>query len=757
MITFLVIGAAASGWLLWQAMYPVSPRFDFILVKVNDESQKVLSGETLSLHPNDQVKVLKISTNLLSNQGVRLVSKDFDVNALRYDEVNLSTLLPEKKAFDVYDFRIWIKYRNQNLGHVDWKVHPYAEDWLDKANRTINNEQRLVILERALQLAPDEKRFRLRLLDEYKALGHWKKAAEMLENMNEKNPDPETLGNLLGVYSAMGNKEGMASVLERLVELNPNDLEVRNQLAEVLEKSGKAKEAIIQYEGLLQRVSDQERLPIYRRLGYLYTEIGDLTQAIASYRKAIELDEKDANLYYNLSYLYEKIDQKETADSYLEKAVGLASADVESRLKLARRHIDKNEPKKAKEYVSQVLQGNPRSLDALLLMAQILEKQEEKEGLKDIYQRILSLQSKNETVIYNLAVLEYETGELGKSLTHFKHYLQLHPKDATVHEIVFDIYKKQNNAQLAFKQAKILVGLKPAESGPYLFMFDYLQRQGEYEEIIALMEKGLEATPQQVDFMKYLALAYLKTDTELKRAKKLLETVLNESPDSLDTLALRAQVLGKLGEREELRKTYEKILSLDPKNETVLFNLGVLQYETGNLEEGLKYFNRYLKSHGNDTAAHEVVFDIYKKQNNKENALEEARILIDLKPTSLDPYHYVFDQLSSQGKFEEIIPLMKSGLKANPKQTDLRGYLVLAYLETGREDQASEQIEEILKVRPDDIKLLLHLARIQENQGNYKKALEAYARVIQLSPGHEAAEEAYLRLRLQGVESEGQE
>jgi tetratricopeptide (TPR) repeat protein len=756
-IAFLVIGATASAWLLWRAMYPVSPRFDFILVKVNDEPQKVLSGETLSLHPNDEVKVLKITTNLLTNQGVRLVAKDFDVNALRYEEVTLSTLLPEKKVFEVYNFRVWIKYRNQDLGHVDWKVHPYAEDWLDKANRTIDDQQRLAILERALQFAPGEKRIRLRLLDEYKTLGYWEKAAEMLENMVKENPSSETLEDLLGVYSAMENQEGVVSVLERLIELNPSDLEARNQLAEVLDKGGAVKEAINQYEDLLKRVGDEAQLPIYRRLGYLYTQMGDFTKAISSYRKAIDLDENDANLFYNLSYLHEKIGQKETADAYLEKAVSLTSTDVESRLKLARRHADKNELKKAQEYVSQVLKERPRSLEALLLMAQILEQQQKKEGLKDIYQRILSLQPKNDTVIYNLAVLEYETGELGRSLTHFKHYLQLHPKDSTAHEIVFDIYRKQNNDQMAFKQAEILAELKPAASEPYHFMFDYLKRQGDYEGIIELMKKGLEANPQQMDFMKYLALAYLKTQKELRRANKLLESVLNESPNALDTLALRAQVLRKLGEKEELRKTYEKILSLDPKNETVRYNLGVLHYETGKLAESLKYFSGYLKSHKEDIAARQIVFDIHKKQNDIEEALEEARVLIDLKPTLLDPYQYLFDQLSSQGKFEEIIPILEKGLKANPKQTDLRGYLILAYLETGREEQASEQMEEILKVRPDDIKLLLNLARIQEKQGNLKKALDAYARVIQLSPGHEAAEEAYLRLRLQGVQSEGQE
>ncbi|MBE9572052.1 MAG: tetratricopeptide repeat protein, partial [Proteobacteria bacterium] len=83
--------------------------------------------------------------------------------------------------------------------------------------------------------------------------------------------------------------------------------------------------------------------------------------------------------------------------------------------------------------------------------------------------------------------------------------------------------------------------------------------------------------------------------------------------------------------------------------------------------------------------------------------------------------------------------------------------LVLAYLETGKEELAIGQIEKILKVRPEDTKLLLHLARLQEKREEYSKALAAYAKILEISPDHEEAQEAYLRLRLKGVRGEGKE
>jgi tetratricopeptide (TPR) repeat protein len=755
MIGLLLIAAVASGWLLWQALYAISPRFDFLLVNVNDEPRKILSGETLLLSPKDKVKVLRISSNMVSNLGVRLVAKDFDVNALRYEEMPISALLPKQDIFDHHSFRILIKYRNQDLGYTDWQVQPDLEDWLEKANRTIDNDQRLAILERAVRLAPDAKPLKLRLLDEYKSIKRWKEAAAILEEMAEKSPTQEILTDLMETYTIMHNDEGIISTLKRFAQLNPNDLEVQIQLAEVLEEKGKLKEAIIQYEGLLKRIGEGDRLPIFIRLGYLYTKIGVFEKAISFYLKAVELKENDANLYYNLSYLYEKTKQQEKADFYLEKAVTLKSEDLEGRLKLAEMLINKNNLPKAEEYLSEVLKENPRSVGALLLMAQVLEKRGAKQELKGIYRRIYSLEPKNETVLYNLAVLEYEAGNLEESLDYFKQYLNSHPEDVAIHRIMFDIYKKQNDMKMAFNQAQILIEMRPTEIDPYHFIFDYLSEQGDYDKLISILRRGLEANSDQAVFRQYLALAYLKKGEELKQARQYVSELLEENPRSLESLLLMAQILEKQGEKEELKRIYKTIHSLEPKNETVLYNLAVLEYEAGNLEESLNYFKQYLKSHPKDVATHEIIFDIYKRQKNTDMAFKEAQVLVELKPKEPAPYHYIFEYLNDRGDYEKIIPNMQRALEFNPSQTDFREYLVVAYLETGKEDLAIEQMEMILKVRPEDTRLLLHLARLQEKQGKLAEALKAYKKIIEISPDHKEAAEAYLRLRLRGVQGAG--
>ncbi|MBW2215746.1 MAG: tetratricopeptide repeat protein [Deltaproteobacteria bacterium] len=565
-VVLLAIILLAFGWWLWQGLYPPVPRFNSMLISMDGELQNILPGETISLHSSDSVKIHKISTNILQNINVRLASEGFDVNALRHEQIKLSSLLPDQNIFDHYKFRVWVKYRNENLGYVDWEIQPYAEDWLEKANRTVDDDKRLEVLEHGLRSLPEDSNLWRRLLDEYKSQKRWKQAASMLEKMADKDPNEEILNELLEVYAGMSSKTKIISVLKKLIKLDPGDLSSRLQLAEILEKSGKSKSAIKEYEELVKRVGKQDRLPIYKSLGYLYSKTGSYEKAISYYLKAAKSDKKDANLYYNLSYLYEKTKQKEKADTYLGKAVRLNKKDVGGRLQLAEKLIKKGELKKAEKYVSEILKNEPSSLNALILKAMIAEKRGEKKELEKIYEKIYSLDKKNDTVVYNLGVIKYEKGDLKSALTYFSEYIKKNPEDAAAREIIYDIYIRQNNEKMAYKEAQVLVKLKPKRTDLYNFMFDYLNAQGDYKKIIHIMEKGLKANPEQTDLRRHLLFAYLKTgkdDLAVKQIKELLKT----KPRDIDLLLQMARLLEKGGNFTEALETYKAIITISPDHE----------------------------------------------------------------------------------------------------------------------------------------------------------------------------------------------
>ncbi|MDB9823287.1 tetratricopeptide repeat protein [Deltaproteobacteria bacterium] len=540
---------------------------------------KILNGETLRLHPSDRLRIMDISTNICFNLGVRLVARDLDINALVYQELAVSELLEDRDIYDRYSFRVLFKQYNQDMGYIDIFIEPFVEDWLDKAERSINIEKKLAVLEDASEFAPEDKRIKDRLIKEYVSINQWEKAALMLEEMaREDGADRSVLLELLGVYEAVPKVDSVISVLRRLIGRDPDDIDTRFRLAETLEKSGREEEAIKEYEILLGKMTKGDLLPVYKSLGFLYTKRRQTNKAITCYLNAVEMDEDDINLYYNLSSLYEQAGQKDEADIFLGKAVNLGADDTEGRLRLSESLINKGRLEEAQRYLDEVFRKEPNSTKAWMLMTRIAEKR---------------------------------------------------------------------------------------------------------------------------------------------------------------------------GNKGELKNAYENILALDPQNMTVIYNLGIIEYEMGNMTKAQPYLEKYIKFFQKDHDARVFLFDIYSSQKKEDLAFNEAMAIIRLRPQEIDFYHYLFEYLNKREKYGDMIKVMEDGLKANNLELDLMKYLIVAYLKTGKDDLAVKQIEEILKVNPMDLAMLLQLAKLQEKRGNVKEALDAYKKVMDISPGHEEAEDAYLRLRIE--------
>jgi len=212
-----------------------------------------------------------------------------------------------------------------------------------------------------------------------------------------------------------------------------------------------------------------------------------------------------------------------------------------------------------------------------------------------------------------------------------------------------------------------------------------------------------------------------------------------------------AQVMEKKGSRKDLKRTFEKILSINPDYHTVLYNLGVMEYEAGNFNQSRGLLVKYIKIKPQDADAHEILLDIYQKHKKLKKAFEEARILVELAPKKVSVYRFIFNYLMSRVDYKQTISFMLKGVKVNPEQVNLREYLAVAYLKAGKDTLAVSQIEKILKVKPGQVDLLLDLAKLKEKRGNFTGALEVCKRVLKIAPDNEEAADYYLRLRLKAV------
>jgi tetratricopeptide (TPR) repeat protein len=144
-------------------------------------------------------------------------------------------------------------------------------------------------------------------------------------------------------------------------------------------------------------------------------------------------------------------------------------------------------------------------------MVSLFDKQGDKKRLGEAYEKLLALDPGNETIVYNLAVIEYESGHWAKSISHFERYLKSRPDDKEVLGFLFDLYKKTKQDDQAFTTAKALLALKPDDPAPYPFLLEYAHSRKAYESVLPFLEKGVKARPGDMELRRFLLLAFLET------------------------------------------------------------------------------------------------------------------------------------------------------------------------------------------------------------------------------------------------------
>ncbi|MBN1626231.1 MAG: tetratricopeptide repeat protein [Deltaproteobacteria bacterium] len=564
-ITLFIAAIALGAFKLWTCLNVADPHFDYMDATLNGEALVLLNGETARFHPGDRLRIIDISTNICFNRGVRIVSEGMDADSLVYGEVLLSEVLPEKDIYSGYTFRLDIKFKNTLMGYIDLVVEPQVKDWLDRVDRVIDPDRRIDVLKQAQDVFPDERQIKNRLVSEYINQQKWADAARMLEGLVRENPDPESYGDLLDVYEKMQNAIGAVSVLRKMIDLKPDDLDLKIKLADVLESSGRITEAIEVYEALLEGVKGKDLLPVYNSLGYLYAEKGDNDKAISFYLKALDLNKEDANIYDNLSLLYEKTGQKDKANQYLAGVIELRPDSKDDKMKLAGNLLEAGKIQEAEENIGDFLKVHPGSMDAWMLMARIAEKKGDRTALQTAYEKIMGLDPLNSAVMYNLGVMEYDSGNQEKASDYFEKYIISSPDDETARSFLFEIYRTLKKDDLAYREASAIIKLKPDESECWKYIFEYLNKKQRYSDIISIMQEGVETSPKDVSIRKYLIGAYLKTGKE-NLAITHMKAALELQPKDEEMLMQLARLYEQQNKTGEALDTYKKALEINPEN-----------------------------------------------------------------------------------------------------------------------------------------------------------------------------------------------
>ncbi|GMR22271.1 MAG: hypothetical protein BMS9Abin37_0608 [Acidobacteriota bacterium] len=398
--------------------------------------------------------------------------------------------------------------------------------------------------------------------------------AQKIQHFREsvfQSPDShEAWGDLGVVFHAHGLEQEAALCYQKAIELAPSDFRWRYLLVHALfafdrdaamEASARALEVSADYPALLMvRAESLE-------------ERGAVEDAVALYKRALELDPKSVRAELALGRLAMANGDFDTARSRLERASELAPNAGAVYASLARLYRRVGENDKAAEAARQVASAT------------------DPVPITDPIHFRMTEESVASTAQLQHARDLLASGDIARAESIYRDLVALRPDDAAMKVHLGDVLWRQDQRSEAKSLYQAALAIKEDDAGAHAGLAAALSREGAYDDAVDHYRKSLAARSGHVPTIVSLAstLAFQGSTTE---AETLYDRALELEPDNVFAQRSFAEFLFRLNRYAEAAQHYRKVLELDPDLGVVHLQLGASLAVTGNYVEARSHLEQ---------------------------------------------------------------------------------------------------------------------------------------------------------------------
>ncbi len=417
--------------------------------------------------------------------------------------------------------------------------------------------------------------------------GNWDKAAYYFERALDKDPRSERLLKyVVGCYMQLGKREKALEYIERLAEISPNDFRVHYSLGDLYQREEREEEAIKAFERATRcdvtNVDPNVVADALYRLANLYLQKKEPAKAIPCLKDILRLDVSvdHSLLYCKLGIAYAETKDFLNAMEMLEHAKALNPSFAQARVYLAMVHEEMGELQKAIEESEAFLDISPEAWIAYAYLAELYKKASRFEDAEfvqgkaiNILTRRIAAGSHDQREYIALAQLLINQKRRAEAVRVLESGIsvveQQRSKDLRL--LLANLYYEANYEEAVEKELKNILKIDPNahEASNFLGYF-YAERGKELEEALRLVERALQAQPNNSAYIDSLGWIYYKQATEKKEdarleqaLQKLLEAI-KESPDP-EIFKHLGEVYYSLGHWEAAKAQWQKALENSPK------------------------------------------------------------------------------------------------------------------------------------------------------------------------------------------------
>ncbi len=524
-------------------------------------------------------------------------------------------------------------------------------------------------------------------------------AIVQLERVAELRADE--LDAKLDVIRVLNDAKGSAAAEQRLrnfIEDNPEDSELQLALADFLSQQNKTEEAL----ELLSALSRSD-------------------------------DEDDAATAKNrMATIYLRSGQREKADEIVTEILEEDAGNVGALLRRAQFNIGDGEIDTAIADLRTVLNNDPDSYEAMLLMASAFEQQGNRDVARAELAKAFEASNQDKRVGNVYAKFLLAENELDRAEDVLQQSLARQSDDIDNLKLLAQARLRKQDWRGAEEVANILSNFGASEEEAALSIRSIaLSGMEEFDQVIDLLSAQKDQEPLATSPLAVLVQAYV-AEQRFEEAKTTLGSVLDANPDNYAARLLMAQVVGAEGGQAELEQILRDAIAASPARPEAYIQLYRIYAVGGDSDRADAIIEQALANAPESNALKIYKADTLLSRGDREGALALYDDLIEVMPNNKIVVNN-FISLSSllrpdpESAQQALQHVDKIADEQNPFFQDTVGW---AYYRAGNYLRAVEFLTRAADGAPQNAEILYHLGAAKLAAGEESAGMEILQRAI---------------------------
>jgi tetratricopeptide (TPR) repeat protein len=599
-------------------------------------------------------------------------------------------------------------------------AHLY-EDMAVNAGRSDYATQAVEQYKLALDADPDSHFLQDGLADLYFKIGRIREAVTAAQDQVNKYPDDVEAHTLLGkVYlRSLGDMQSAQSgqmlqlaiaEYEKLAQLKPTDIETRlllGQLYSLNHDSAKAEAQFKAAQGI-----DAGSEDVVLNMARLYSEQGDFKRA-ADILNSVPVDDRSARIEFALGTSYDQLKKPKEAIAAYRRALDLDSENLDTERGLATALLADGQIDEALKILNEIVAAEPQDAQSQIHISEIQRRQGHYDDALATLEKAKPLAQDNLELSYNEALIYDSLGRYDEAIrvlntlvTGSAHADGKYSEPEKANRAIFldrlgIIYREQNKtseAAAAYKQM-IELGGDYTRSG-YQGQIDAYRDVHQWKDATTVAAEAAKALPKDRSMQLTYAGQLADTgqvDQGIALAKAQASTTGNAAEDREAHLAL-AQIYIRLKRWDDAAAELDKADASASKPEEKLY----------------VYFLRG------------TLADRQKQYDEAEAQFQKA---LTIDPQNATILNYLGYMLADRGvRLPEALTMIRKAVDLDPQNYAYLDSLGWVYFKTGQYALAEENIRKANERNNGDPTIHDHLGEVYEKTGKLKMAVAQWER-----------------------------